>query len=709
MNIQASVIRKEPLSRMLRPQTIAVIGASEKLNYGGRLMRNLIEQGYQGRIYPVHPSGSTILGLPSFSSILDIVGPIDLAIVVVKAEMLDAILQQCEDKQVGAVLIISAGFREQGTDEGEQRERTLKQWSLRTGIPVCGPNCLGIASSAVQMWASSATSIGIEPIPSGSIGLLSHSGATAFGPLLNRGKDYGVGYRYIISTGNETCVTMEQFAEWMLDDPQIQAIGLFIEGIKDGEAFIRLADKALQVSKPIIALKIGESEVGQKAAASHTASLTGNQQVFEALCRQKGVILAKDYDEFLTAAKCFEYGREMAGSRLAVLSHSGGIGGYVGDKLGKAHFQIPELQPNIRQRIDGLLTGFGTSANPLDLSGTMQTELLLQIVEILESGDGLDGYVFATHGNLPLIERLSQINKAYSKPIYLLWTGSQESPLLTEVRKLQIPLFFLPEKLAITLERVQRFYSRRDRSAEAKLAQNRYAQMAAFEVLDWTKLELEGNRILAENEGKQLLPKIGIPVPQSWYIAKGSAAAASIRALSFTNVAKIVSRKIIHKSDHGGVLLNISSYEEAIGFYQNKIVHSAETDSIDGMLLEEMVANKVELILGSTTDPQFGPIVMVGLGGIYTELFQMVNWRVAPIDPAEAHRMLGEIHGVIPYLSGYRNMPVMDIDSLCEAIASFSYWVYEQRDHISSVEINPLAVLPQGEGVCALDCVITLN
>jgi len=710
----------EALNRMLNPRSVAVVGASEKPGYGGRLMKNLIQHRYEGLIYPINPTSDQIFGHRCYTSLLEVPGEIDLVVIVVKAELIASILSQCELKNVGSVLIISAGFNEQGTDEGKARERMLIEWSARTQIPICGPNCLGIGSSGVNMWASSASSLGESQLPSGSIGLISHSGATAFGPLLNRSKDYGVGYRYIVSTGNESAVSMAAFADYMLNDPKITAIGLFIEGIQDGEAFIHLADKALLARKPIIALKIGESEVGRKAAASHTASLTGNQQVFEALCRQKGIVLAKDYDEFITTAKCLEGdGRALTGTKLAVLSHSGGIGGFVGDKLGAMGLEVPSLESATRAQIDALLTGFGSSGNPLDLSGTMQTEQLVRIYEILAAEETFDGFVFATHGKLPLIERLGAIHANCDKPVYLLWTGSQEDPLLSEVRSRQIPLFFLPEKLAATLRNIY-FAGKAGRrlQASASVPRREQAGLATAERTDkwsWPDLTLYEEQVtatLTEVEGKRLLQHIGIRTPISFYLENGGDFEAFARGIDFRDqkfVAKIVSRKITHKSDNGGVALNLASSDDVLRFYETQVAGASADSGIDGMLLEEMIHNKVELILGSATDPQFGPVVMVGLGGVYTELFKLVNWRVAPVRREEAREMLEEIKGLVSYMQGYRNMPRMDLDALIATIVTFSHWVYEQRAHISDIEINPLAVLPDGHGVCALDCVIGLR
>jgi acyl-CoA synthetase (NDP forming) len=713
---------KSCMERMLNPQSIAVIGASEKKNYGGRLMNNLLVQGYSGQIYPVNPTSSHLFGLPCYSQLSEIDAVVDLAVIIVRAAWIEDILRQCEASKVGSVLIISAGFREQRTAEGILKETMVAEWSARTGIPVCGPNCLGMYSSSMNMWACSATTVGDQKLPSGSIGLISHSGGTAFGPLLNRGKDYGVGYRYIVNTGNEAGLSMADYADFMLDDPQVKAIGLFIEGIRDGEAFICLADKAFRLRKPMIALKIGESEVGRNAAASHTASMTGDQQVFEALCRQKHIILAKDYDEFLAFAGCCEYGKLLTGNRLAVISHSGGIGGFVGDRLGARELQLPQLQAGTAEQIDLLLTGFGSSGNPLDVSGTMQTERLVDIHRILESEEQLDGYVFATFGERALLERLSYIDRSTDKPLYLLWVGSQESVVLDEVRKLPIPLFFLPDTLAVTLERWHLYSMESVRSIEVNAAMPAGNAIPTKSPYNLEKDDFLTERIdtgiqaipqvLTELEGKQWLQSIGIAVPVHHFLPQGGNFSDFISKIDFAGrsyAAKLVSRTVMHKSDAGGVALNLQQANQVQEFHDRKILHNDIAGQIEGMLLEEMVGDKVELILGSTTDPQFGPIIMLGLGGVLTELFQLVTWRVAPIDRTEALRMLGDIKGLRGILQGYRNSPEMDSEQLAKTIEIFSQWVYGQRARIESVEINPLAVLPLGRGVKALDCVISLK
>ncbi|WNR45425.1 acetate--CoA ligase family protein [Paenibacillus roseipurpureus] len=700
----------QALHRMLNPKSIAVVGASEKMNYGGRLMKNMLAQGYEGKLYPVNPSSKEIFGVPCYASLEDITAEIDLAVIIVKAELVESLLAQCEAKKVGSVLIITAGFREAGTEAGEQREQMLTAWSARTGIPICGPNCLGLSSSTAHMWASSASSIGENKRIGGSVGLISHSGATAFGPLLNRANDYGVGYRYIVSTGNEASVSMTQFADFMLDDPEVKAVGLFIEGIKDGRAFAELADKALKLGKPIITLKIGESAVGQKAAASHTASMTGDQQVFDAFCRQKGILAAKDYDEFIALVKSSEYSKPLTGRKFAVLSHSGGIGGFVGDKMGAAELIVPQLQADTVARIDALLTGFGTANNPLDLSGTMQTEQILDIHAALESESELNGIVYATHGKGPLTERLGALDRSSNKPLYWLWTGSLEDPELQAVKKLPVPLFFNPKQLASTLARLVEFYERSSAAASSEVEARATGKLSDT-ALNTFKSQTEG-LTLTEIEGKQVLQSVGISVPTHYYLPVNGDIASFLPSVPFDGnryVAKLVSRTITHKSDSGGVALNLREPEQVRDFFERRIQQGADSGDVDGMLLEEMVGDKVELILGSTNDPIFGPVVLIGLGGVLTELFQLVTWRVAPFDRMEAKRMLGEIKGLLKYLQGFRNTPETDMDALLQTLETFSYWVYEQRDEIESVEINPLAVLPKGEGVKALDCVITLK
>ncbi|HET7616348.1 MAG TPA: CoA-binding protein, partial [Bacillales bacterium] len=347
-------------------------------------MENLLAHGYKGKLYPVNPKYNKVLGLKAFPSLEWIKGDIDLAILILRAELIPQLLRQCEQKKVGSVLIISAGFREEGSEKGIEREEWVKEWSERTGIPVCGPNCLGLQSQAVDLCASAASSIGHEPFPAGSVGLISHSGATAFGPLLNRGKDTGVYFRYILSTGNEAGCSMTEYADAMLEDTEITAVALFIEGIKDGTAFVRLAEKALSLGKPLVVMKIGESEVGQRAAASHTASMTGDQDVFQALCRQKGIAHVKDYDQLLYTLLSFNQKKSLDGKRLVVISHSGGIGGFVSDRLGANGFEVPAFREETVRKTAAENPGFGSSQNPLDLSGTMQTERMPKIFAVLE-------------------------------------------------------------------------------------------------------------------------------------------------------------------------------------------------------------------------------------------------------------------------------------------------------------------------------------
>lgn len=695
------------LERMLVPRSIAVIGASEKAGYGGRMMKNLITHSYKGKLYPINPNYERIFGWRAYPSLDQVESDIDLAIIIVKAEKVPQILKQCEQKRVGSVLIISAGFREMGSNEGVSREHQIREWAKRTGIPVCGPNCLGIYSQPMSMWATSASTIGENPVSDASIGLISHSGATAFGPLLQRGNDFGVSFRYMISTGNEADRSMIDFADAMLEDSEISSVALFIEGIKDGERFIQLSEKALKLGKPLIVMKVGESEVGKRAAESHTASMTGDQEVFKALCTQKGIMLANDYDELLYLAMCFERKKRPSGKRFAVISHSGGIGGFIGDKMGAAGITIPPLQLETRKKVKPLIKGFGSSQNPLDLSGTMQTDRLVSIFQILEDDESFDGYVFATHGTVPFVERLKRIDQSTDKPVYVMWTGSQSSPLLKEVRACSIPTFLSGDKMAITLARILRYMKKAKNASRVKKESSSFRHQNIASLLH----SFGNHSTLNEFEGKSFLRSIGIATPRSHFFASREEIIFASGTVDFSHcsyAAKIVSRSITHKSDLGCVALNVSSLEEVLHFYDEK-VQQFPAGHIEGLLLEEMVHDKIELILGSSFDEQFGPVIMVGLGGVFTELFRMVTWRIAPVNASEAEEMIYEIKGLRPYLEGARGNKRRDIEKLIDTIVRFSSVVYDGRNIISNVEINPLAVLPDDKGVVALDCVIHLH
>ena len=682
---------------MMNPRTIAVVGANEKGSYGGRMMRNLLAKKFRGEIFPVNPGHDQIYGLKCYGRVSDIPVRVDLAVVIVKAEFVEQIVQECADCGVGGCLIISAGFRELDPAEGPERERRLKAIADRSGMRLIGPNCLGIANPALDMWACALVSLPAVDIAAGHAALISQSGAAGFGPLLNIAIDRAVGLRYIATTGNETDVDMCDLLEFMLEDEDVRAVGLLIEGLKEADRFAALARRALELGKRIVALKIGESEVGSRAAASHTASMTGSMAVFNALARQYGVIKAEDYDEMIELLNILQQDKQLQGKNLAAFAHSGGISGLTGDLLCKHGFAIPVMSRQTQDAANVYLKGFGSPRNPMDMTSHMRKPCLAEIVRAIDANDAIDGYVFATNGPAEGMEHVLAAGRVTDKPSYYIWTGQiDDHDGLDALRAAHVPISFGIQRFAVMLEKV----------AAARTAAERYAPAPAP--------VLEGSSgLLNEAEAKGLLSAAGVRTPER-VLLPAEPAAADLDRVDFSGgrryAVKIVSREILHKSDIGGVVLGVSDragLERAAE--QIRRAGAACGKPVEGILAEEMCADGTDMVVGIRRDDLYGLVLMVGLGGIYTELLHMISIRLLPVSPGEIQRMLDEIPGFTKLAAGYRGQPALDRGALAEAVLRLSELAWANRERLKLLEINPIRVFAEGQGAAALDCVMELD
>jgi acyl-CoA synthetase (NDP forming) len=562
---------------------------------------------------------------------------------------------------------------------------------------IVGPNCIGLANIKDGIWACALSTLKEDPLPKGHAAIVSQSGATGFGPLLTTACDRAVGMKYIITTGNEMDVDLCEMVDYLLDDEDIYSIAAYIEGIKDGEKLIRVAKKAKHLNKTLILQKIGESVVGSRAAASHTASLTGDMAVFNAVVKQFGMLKANDYDELVEMLNISQMRERLNGNRIAVLSHSGGVAGFAGDQLGMHGFEIPVLKEETQKRIDAFLKGFGSPKNPLDLSSHIRRPCIADITMALEDNEEIDGYVFATHGDVAAIENVVNAAKAVrGKPVYFIWTGSFYDEGLAYLKRQGFPVGFSIAKFAGILGRLLR--AERVRLEEPVMSQ--------------TVLITNGNRVsgyINEADAKTALAKAGVRIPPHRLVREKSELPGALASLDWNgrHVMKIVSDTVIHKSDIGGVLLNLGCVEEAeAGFEKLDAIRRERPGEIKGVLIEEMCGEGLDLVLGVRGDAQFGQVVMLGLGGVYTELFKLVSCKVLPVSRADIQAMIDEIDGLGQLFGGYRGSPGYDREAFVDAVEKVCAFAHANRNTLDLVEVNPLRVMPARGGVTALDCVM---
>ena len=697
--------RLRSIDRMLNPRSIAVVGATPKGGYGGRLLSAVLKCKDRVRIYPVNPNYPEILGVPSFASVADLPEAPDLVGIVVPYHKVLDVLQQCRAKGAGSAVVISAGFAERGTEAGLELQQRLAAFARESEMHIAGPNCLGVANVRDDIWAtaSSRTLGGLT----GPIALVCQSGATAFGPFLLRAVDSGIGLSHIISTGNETDLDFSDFARYLLDDPATRVIAGFVEGFKDVGKFIAVAQLAAERGKPIVLIKIGRSESGARAARSHTAALTGDDARYDAVFRQFGVIRVQDYDDLLEVSHLLAHNRKPRKAGIAVVSHSGGISSLSADMLGQAGLDLPMLTERARDGINAILKDFGWAANPADVTGFSRSEQFPQIMDFMIEEPEVGTLAVASAGAGDQVEQVTRLRDRSEKGVVFLWTASRgDKSALAKLKSANIPIFYSPEKLAQGLRCLIDYHAWRDRrmaGPDAAPPATTPEQKAAIE-----RLRAGGRSSLSEKDSKQLISAWGIAVTREIAAASADAAVEAARALGYPVALKVDSPDILHKTEAGAVRLGLSSADDvrrACAEVTASAARFAPSAAISGVLVQEMVGGGVEAIVGVTYDAQLGPMLLFGTGGVMVEVYRDVAMRRCPITRTDAQNMLAEVKGA-QLLRGFRGRPAADVDALLDTLVRVSHLAVQLEGELAELDINPLIVLPAGQGVKAVDALV---
>ncbi len=691
--------------RMLNPASIAVVGATPRLQYGGRFLQAALRAKDRVKVYPVNPRYEEMMGVKCYPSLKELPESPDLVGIIVPHDRVMDVLEECAKKGAGSAIVISAGFAERGTEDRGALQQQIGDFARQSGVRICGPNCLGVANLRKGIWASS-SSLGAEGV-SGPIALVSQSGASAFGPFLSRAADRGIGYSYIISTGNEADLGASDFIRYLLEDDATRVIACFIEGFQNGRKFMEVARLAWERGKPIVMIKVGRSAPGARAARSHTASLTGSDSVHDAAFKQCGVIRVEDYDTLLEVSQLLAFSPAPEVEGVSIVSHSGGVGSLTADKCGQMGLHLPDLREETREALDDILKGFGWAANPADVTGFANSESFPRIMELMINEPEVGSLVVASGMGDSQAQQVIELRKNSSKAIAFLWTGSQSATAgLPLLKKTNIPLFYQPEGLARGLRALLDYHRRRgfrlgdeDHPSEGMSQRQREAV---------GRLSSLGRPTLTEHEAKELLSCWGIPVTRERRASSWEAAAHAAREVGYPVVLKVESPDILHKTEAGLVHVGIRSENELHSAY-DAIMSGAHSHfpnaRIMGVLVQEMVEGVTEVIVGVSRDSQFGPVLLFGMGGIFVEVLQDVALRVCPITRKDALEMVQEVRGA-RILQGYRGRPAADVDALVDVllrVSALATDLYESRQGgLAELDINPLAVLSQG-GAKALD------
>jgi acetyltransferase len=709
----------EDLRPLLAPGSIAIVGASSSNPYASRLLENLGHGGFTGRLYLVNPRQAAIGDLPCHPSIEALPETPDLAILVVPQRAVLDVLDTCGRRGIPAALIISAGFGEAG-EAGRAAQVEIRRIAARHGILVCGPNCLGIANTHAPAMMHSYTGL---PVPRGNLALVSQSGAMAFASVLSPACDRGVGFATVVSSGNEAVLDTADYVGHFVRDPDVRVIASLLEGLRPGRgrAFLDVAARAAEAGKPIVVCKVGRSEVGARQVVSHTGSMTGSDAVYDAAFAQAGVIRVPDPDDLFEVASAFSRCAEPRGEGIAILSTSGGLGVVLADKCGVHGLALPPLSAETAQRLarGDLFLVVGDLGNPLDIRG-QGSQHLPELLDLFIRDDRY--HVLTVALGLPAVgdravriaRDLVDVAGKTDKPLIVLWMGSRLDPAghatdrdgFRLLEGSRVPVFSSPDQCFKALHALVEHHRFRQRRARSRRASPLLGDVDAAGARAFL-----GDRrgTLDEVDARKLLAFYGIGGPREALAADAGAAARAAREIGYPVAVKVVSPDVPHKTDAGAVTLGVrdeGALREACAGMLAAIARRRPEPRVRGLLVQAMVADGREMIVGASQDPQFGPVVTCGLGGVFVEVLRDVQRRIPPLGADEAGSMIAGLAGAAT-LGPFRGRPAADVEAAADVIRRIGRLALDLEDRVAEVEINPLMVTPTG--AIAADAVVVLR
>jgi acetyltransferase len=692
-----------PLAAFFDPRSVAVIGASrDPSKVGGSVLANLRSAGFAGRVIPVNARADPVQGLAAARSLRDVEGPVDLAVVTVPAPAVLPVLKECAAKGVSGAIVITAGFRE--TDaEGRQREAELRAWLRGRPLRVLGPNCLGWIRPSKRLNLTFAP--GMPPV--GAIAFLSHSGALAVA-ILDWARDRRMGFSLFASLGNQADLTETELLPAIADDPESRVIVGYIEGVADGRAFFG-ALRYAAARKPVVLLKAGRSAEGARAVSSHTGALAGSDAAFDAAVTQAGAVRARTIEELFDLARALESQPLPRGRRLLVVTNGGGLGIVATDAAREAGLQVGPLEEPVRERLRAVLPPTASVGNPIDLVGDADAARFSNALHVLGGSTSADAALILLTAQAatdsPRVARsIIGATRDWTIPIAAAFVGGPRvAPGAETIEEAGIPCYPFPERAVGALAGMALLGERRARPAGARWAPPPPPTAASHVAA----LRAAGSTALGMLELAPLLADYGIAAAPSAPAATPGEAADAAARLGFPVAIKVVSPDISHKSDVGGVRLGLGSaaeVERATAEMLERVGAARPGARLRGVQVQRMAPPGKELLLGVVRDPQFGPLVVVGFGGVYVEVLKDTAMRLAPVEPAEAAAMLDELR-MAPVLRGIRGAPPVDRAALAETISRFSR-LAAALPELTEIEVNPLVASP--EGVIAVDARATL-
>jgi len=708
------------IGKLLWPKSLAVVGASSDLRgLRGRILEVIRSHPFAGRIYPVSRSASEVQGLKAYPSVGALPETVDLAIVIVPAEYVPAEIERCGAAGIKAAVILSSGFAEEN-ETGKRMQREIAATALHYDMAVSGPNTEGFANVAASlcptfspaMERNAGPLVPSRPLGRGKVSVVSQSGGLGFA-FFDRARARQLQFQYVVTTGNEAALEAADFVDYMLDEGTTDVFLLLLEAVKTPEKFIRIAEKALKAGKPLIVGKIGQSAPGIRAVASHTAALAGSQAAYRAIFDRYGVIEARDFDEMLDLAvgflACGE--RLPAGHRIGICTASGGAGIWMADACAAAGLEVPVLDQATRAALDACLPSYGTSQNPVDATAQGVHKLgYAEFARLVARSPVVDSIVVVITARRSAflendLQNLKDLAQETTKPV-MMWTYTLPAERSIEIlNEAGYPLFTGAHGCARAIRALADYRAARERSLQPPVmprpqaaARTRAAAMLA-----------ESPAVLCEYRARALLSAYGIGSANAGQLVHSSAeAVAAAQAIGRPVALKVQSGDIPHKTDAGAVILHLAGTDIVRAGYETVLAaakrHSPEA-YIDGVLVQPMAPAGREVILGVSRDPTWGLLLMVGLGGILVEALGDVALAPVPLDDTAARALIGRLKGAQVF-GRYRGLPPADVDALADLMVRLSQFAADHAADIAAIDVNPVLVHAQGDGVSVVDALI---
>lgn len=692
------------ISKLLRPRAVAVVGASEKSGFGGDTCRNILEnQADTSHVYPVNPKKETVFGKKCYPTLADLPEEIDLVILCTSQKTIVDFLKQAKAKGAGAAVVYASGYSEVGTAEGKAFEKELVDAAKALDMVVMGPNCAGYINFGDDIF--SFAFIGDYKGKKGNIGFVSQSGQFCIDMM----KSAEMKYSFAISAGNSAMVQMEDYLNFLIDDSNTKVIALYLEGVKNPHKFEACLQKAMEKKKPVVILKAGRSPKGQATAASHTGSMAGSDKTYDAVFEKFGVIRADDMQDLRSTASLLATLRVLPKKpAFSAMCLSGGETAVSADTGFLHGIEYPDFSEVTLKKLNDMLPDFATPRNPLDMTAALcyDADAFASGITTVMSDPSIEmGLVGLTISDKVTVSNdimFEGIRRAFEqipdKPlaVMIFMEAARNKELVERFQNAGIPVLPTTKYGFRALQHLQDFISHDTIKREARLA--------------IPEAHSANTRALSEYESKKLLADNGVPVDLG-YIAKTKAEVKEYaEKIGYPLVMKVESNDILHKSDVGGVMLNIKSLEQAEEAYDKILanaVQHAPNAKINGILMQKMLKAGTEMIIGLNSDPQFGPMLLVGMGGVFVEVFKDAALYPVPLNHDEALHMLQSLKS-FKLLNGYRGNPPADIEALTDMMVKISDFAYRKKDTLKELDMNPLFVYPKGEGVAIADALAVM-